>query len=37
MQIWQQVVGKGIEAGVPIYTNPCGVDGSVSVLAGTAK
>jgi regulator of protease activity HflC (stomatin/prohibitin superfamily) len=32
MQIWQQVVGKGIEQGVSVYTNPCGVDGNVSVI-----
>jgi regulator of protease activity HflC (stomatin/prohibitin superfamily) len=32
MQIWQQVVSKGIEQGVAIYTNPCGVASDVSVI-----
>jgi regulator of protease activity HflC (stomatin/prohibitin superfamily) len=32
MQIWQQVVSKGIESGTPVYTNPCGADGNVSVI-----
>ena len=32
MQIWQQVVSKGIEQGVSVYTNPCGAAGDVSVI-----
>lgn len=32
MQIWQQVVSKGIESGTPVYTNPCGSTGDVSVI-----
>lgn len=35
MQIWQQVVSKGIEQGVAIYTNPCGVASDVSVITQT--
>jgi regulator of protease activity HflC (stomatin/prohibitin superfamily) len=32
MQVWQQVVTKGVEKGVPIYTSPCSASGT-SVIA----
>jgi regulator of protease activity HflC (stomatin/prohibitin superfamily) len=32
MQIWQQVITKGIEKGVAVYTNPCS-NGNTSVIA----
>ena len=35
MQVWQQVITKGIDKGVPIYTNPC--SSSSSGLIVTAK
>lgn len=31
MQVWQQVITKGIEKGVSVYTNPC-ANSSVSVI-----
>lgn len=35
MQIWQQVVTKGIDNNVSVYTNPCGQADNVSILAGS--
>lgn len=35
LQVWQQTVSKAIEAGVPVYTNPCGNGADVSVIAGS--
>lgn len=35
MQIWQQVQLKAIDAGTPLYTNPCGTGTNVGVIAGT--
>lgn len=32
MQVWQQVITKGIEKGVSVYTNPC-TNSSVSVIS----
>lgn len=37
MQIWQQVVSKGIEQGIGVYTNPCGTNGDVSVITSQTK
>lgn len=32
LQVWQQVVAKAIDAGVPVYTNPCAAGGASSVI-----
>ncbi len=35
MQTWQQIAAKAIDAGVPLYTNPCGTS-DPSVIVGSA-
>lgn len=31
IQVWQQVVAKGIDKGIAVYTNPCAASGSIIV------
>ncbi len=34
MQVWQQVISKGIDKGVPVYTNPCSSSTSSVIVNG---
>jgi regulator of protease activity HflC (stomatin/prohibitin superfamily) len=34
IQVWQQVISKGIDRGVPVYTSPCGSSGN-SIIVDT--
>jgi len=34
MQVWQQVISKGIDKGVPVYTNPCSSATSSVIVNG---